>query len=105
MKISTALSDAIDCIEDKIKRIAVDANLHDEYNANYPAAERASKPRLRLQEDVRILMRLQKIIEDNKLYIRLKSDKSDSMRYSLLDPDWKIPDKVAQDSKSDAETK
>jgi len=103
MKISTALSDAIDCIEEKIKRIAVDANLLNAHVAS--RAGRASKLRLRLQEDVRILMRLQKIIEDNKLYIRLKSDKSDSMRYSLLDPDWKIPDKVAQDSKSDAETK
>lgn len=99
MKISTALSDAISCIQDKIDKIAVDANLHDEYNASYPAAKRASELRLRLREDIRILNRLQEIIEHKKLYIRLRPEGEQQHHYRLLGADWQIPmsDKTTDD--------
>lgn len=50
---ATAL--AIECIEREIKRLAVDANLHDLMHADYPAAVKASARRTELRAAIAAL--------------------------------------------------
>lgn len=50
---ATAL--AIQCIEAEIKRLAANANLHDQYGADTPACVQASKRRNDLKEAIEAL--------------------------------------------------
>ncbi len=55
MKRAHAIRIAIASIEREIKSIAVDANLHDLYKADYPHAIKASKRRTDLRAAIEIL--------------------------------------------------
>jgi hypothetical protein len=56
MNPTQALKLALDLIDDEIHRIAVDANLHDFFNAQYPAALKASARRKQLRQARQILL-------------------------------------------------
>ena len=58
MKQKKALKLAIEAMEAEVRRLAVDANLHDVYGADSPYAVRASLERVELREAVEELKKL-----------------------------------------------
>lgn len=55
MRRAQAITIAIACIEREIKRLAVEANMHDLANATYPAAIEASARRADLRQAIQAL--------------------------------------------------
>jgi hypothetical protein len=55
MKIKDALKIAIEAMRKEIQSIAVDANFHDLYDADYPAAENAAHRRFLLKQAIKAL--------------------------------------------------
>lgn len=58
MDLKRALRLAIACIEDSVQRLAVSANLHDQYGADFPSAVNASRQRAALREAVGVLKQM-----------------------------------------------
>lgn len=47
---------AVEALQDRIRALAVDANLHDLYHANHPAAITASQKRVEIREAIKALI-------------------------------------------------
>lgn len=63
MERKRAIELAIQSIRAEVQRLAVDANLHEQFRAGYPAAVRASKRRKQLREAIEILTCLREELE------------------------------------------
>ena len=50
-----AIQLAVECINKEIHRLAVDANLHEVYGAQYAAAKRSAKSRQTLRDAIAVL--------------------------------------------------
>ncbi len=55
MTFQRAVKLAVECIEKELQSLAVDANLADKYEADYPRALMASKKRNELKEAIKTL--------------------------------------------------
>jgi len=58
MSTNRAISEAIQALKTEVRRIAVDANLAENFGATYPAAISASKRRKELNQAIQILEEL-----------------------------------------------
>ncbi len=61
MKQSRAIALAIECIRAEIKRLAVDANLHDRFGMDTPHGRNSSARRKQLQEAIATLQQDQQV--------------------------------------------
>ena len=57
---------ALECLRKEMHRVAVDANLHDRYHADYPAAVKASAYRLKLRLAEHILLELKHTLQPER---------------------------------------